>query len=485
MNTHLLFELKIPRNKYIVDESIHLEATLRNAGEETIELDSLNPYNRSLSFEIVDSRGNAKSGDLLSPITREGFPPIFPESFSTIILKPGEKKEVSTDLLAIFGELEEGKYTLTASYSSMPRVNVHSTPVKLTILKATPKYSKTDQNHISVVNMPIRTAWLNQESKGYNLFLMENSQRLPSNLNLNIKILKLDKPFQIIPAATETYGQEWEHMIWQTGNSLRVATVKGLLIPPPIKTVDPPLRSFHLLEPSFTDAEGNLYMLTSSGKRIYLIRIMLNKNAETIKLTESKGKLKLYSIIFDFNRKLHLASVYDEARECYYGSFDIHPSERPPAPAEIEKIAETDEAIVDVLLNQGYESDIREFVTYLYYLTTDERGTYRAYLTNTRNRRLERYSYCSIPGGEDLELLQSALDEENRWYQLFQDKNGRLWFTGYETPGLREAVPGEPSNSIKFPTLLITSHLSPYHGVYLRYIKNKSRFAYRLLKPLR
>lgn len=483
---NLTLSLKILRESYVEGESIDLEVSLINDTSVSILIEDLTIFNNPLHFQAVNNLGKEFSGSLQSSRIKDGlsFPPIRDKPM--FLFEPNSEKTVNIDLLEIFGELPEGDYTVKATYVSGGIRFVRSEPIFFKVLKSAPVYSKTFQDSLRATSNTTRTAWINREEDGFYLFIMEDSQYYPSNLRSNRRILKIDEIQRAYPSMLGSPDQDAEHLIWSQAGTARVATLQQRVLRD-VKAVRLKVLNFQILEPPFTTKDGKLYFVVTSkeGEQTIfkLVSYSLEGKAEIEEICRFSGGFAKYCIIYDVEPRLHVAWASDSG-EIYCTSYGL---EKPiSAKGEPRMLTKGKAPILDVQISKACETYTENLELRLLFADYETPNEFHSHLINAESGENLSHSFFPLPEQKSLVLMQSVLDLQCRPHYLFQDNAGVLWFKALESAEL-EKVTGEsetyPGN-VDCPVLLASSNMSRNYGIYLRYIKDMSRFVYKKLESL-
>jgi len=484
----LTLSLHAPRREFVRGESIEVDVTLRNGDGENMEVEDISPFSSSLWFRATHSSGTIKEGSPMSLFLNEGFEvgPIR----RYITLEPGGTLSASADLITIVGELEEGEHILSASYFSGLDLSAESDEIPVRVLKPRCGYSKTILDYHRIIHTPFRTVWLNQEQGANTLFMMERSQRFPTNLKSNQRILELDRPYKVLPSTLESYGQAAEHLLWQKDQTVNIAVLEEHKLRDPIHTLKLPLPQTQLLEPALTDERGNLHILTvgigDDGLQSFrLVHVPRGNELKVSRLGPSFGKLGPYSLMFDMERTLHLAWAPTTGKELYYGI--CHFSEAANEQMSVKKLAVSDSPISILQWCEWHNSEEGGYLTGICYLTIDRKkdmDEFRAHIMDSRTGRNIRYSSFAFSSELGLRPVQIAVDFDGKPHFLLTDTIGKVWFKSFRRPDLTPltSARGQRIRTSDFPTILVASDFSPDRAIYLQYVEDASYLACKRLE---
>lgn len=477
--------LKVAKESLIAGESINLIIKLLNNSAVPVRVEELSLSNNPLNFYAINSIGERFSGSLLSPVIRDGFiPPVIEKSF--ILLQPKTRSIAKIDLLNILGTLDEGDYKVVVTYSSEDGLFASSNTVSIKVVKSVPVYSKTLMDYFRANCNPIRTAWINREENRFHVFIMETSQYLPSNIKSNRRILQIDKSPKVIPAILGSPKQETEHLMWIEAETIKVASIHQRVLKD-LRAIRLPLSNFQILEPPFTDANGTLYFLVMSKegnmKNFQLVRYSFDGKIATEDMLRFYGDFLKYSVFYDSKQKLHMTWA-SQSGQIFYIWFDLEAfikvKGRP-------KMLITDKPpILDLQIFKALKTTHGKLQLLLNYVNYQASNTLHSHLIDVNSKETVFHSFSWFPELKDLTLIQIILDLDCKPHFLFQDRHGTLWFKAFEgAKPVRATEENEfyPSN-IDYPMLLVSSNDTRHYGIYLRYIKDKSRFIYKKLEKL-
>lgn len=481
----LRLSLKVDRESFVRGESINLEVSLLNNSSYPIKVEDLTLRNNPLYFYAINNLGERFSGSLQSPRTRDGLtpPPVMEKSM--ILLQPKTQRVTKIDLLNILGELTEGDYKVAATYSSEGILFVRSKIIFIKVLKSAPVYSETFQDYLRVTSHPIRTTWINREKDGLHLFIMENSQYLPSNIRSNRRILKIEEIQKVIPSILASRGQGAEHLMWIQADTVRVASLDQRVLKD-LRAIRLPAPSFQILEPPFTDEDGTLYFVVVSKEKdvtiFQLVSCSLEGEIKTEEICRFRGDFTKYCIIYDEEPRLHMTWA-SESGDIFYTWFDLEKSVK--AESGPKMLVRSKPPILDLEVSKACEDDYGNLQLLLHIVNYESLNELHSHLINVGTQETVLHSFSLLPELNGLRLLQTILDLECRPHYLFQDRLGSLWFKAFEGGLVRVTGEGEtcPGN-VDYPVLLVSSNLSLNYGIYLRYVKDRSSFVYKKLESL-
>lgn len=482
----LSLSLKTDKKSFVRTESIILEVSLVNNRSTSIEVEDLIVRNNSLHFSIINKLGKTFLGSLQSPKIRDAlkFPPVRKKSM--ILLQPKTKKVINIDLLNIFGELAEGDYKVKATYTSKSMLFLKSKTLSFKVLKSEPVYSTTVQDYLRVTSHPIRTAWINREADGLYLFIMENSQFLPSSLRSNRRILKIEEIQKVIPSILASRAQNNEHLILVQGDTVRIASLDERVLKD-VKTVRLPIASSRILEPTFTDEYGQLYFVVVAKEGdltvFHLVGYSLEGKIETEQICRFNGDITKYCIIYDEESRLHMAWASDSG-DVFCTWFDLEESIK--SKGKPKMLLTGKPPILNLQLSKACEDYEGNLQLLLNFVNFESPYELHSHLINVDTQEAVLHSFSLLPELRDLTLLQTILDLECKPHYLFQDRFGALWFKAFQaTKVVKVTEKGEiyPRN-IDYPVLQVSSDLTRNYGIYLRYVKDMSHFVYKKLESL-
>jgi hypothetical protein len=482
----LTLSLSVDRESHVRSESINVEVSLMNTSSRAVEVEDMTVTNNPLHLNAINNFGEKFSGSLESPRARDGlrFPPI--EGKSMILLQPKNKIVVKIDLLDILGELREGAYKVRATYVSGGMFFVRSQPVSVKILKSTPNYSKTYQDYLRINSYPVRTTWINSEDDGLYLFIMENSQYQPSNIRSNRRILKTEKNQRTCPSILASPEQLTEHILMLQEYPPRVAKLERRVLTD-FKKVELPIRDFKILEPPFTSFYGDLYFVVMSKEKdtaiFSLVDLPNEGKIETEEICRFDDDFTRYCIIHDEESRLHIVWA-SKSGSIFYTWYDTEQSIK--AESEPKMLVAFKPPILDLQLSKACEDEEGKLQLMLHFANCEFPNELHSHLINVDSGKELSHSFFPLPELRSLVLIQTILDLDCRPHYLFQDSAGALWFKAFEgaepvkVTEDDEAYPG----NVDYPVLLVSSDQSPNYGIYLRYIKDGSRFVYKKLESL-
>lgn len=478
--------LRSVRDKFVRSESIDVKVSITNKGSTSLEIEDLTILNNPLHFYAVDNFGKEFSGSLLRAREEEGIEVPSPIRTDLITLEPQEAKTIDVDLLNILGELPEANYRIDATYQSEGILHLRSNVLKIQILKSTPIHSSTFQDYLRILDNPIRTAWINEEEDGLYLLIMENSPNRPQHLRSNRRILKLEKPCNASLSLLQSYGQDVEDLVWREEDIVQRAIVHKRIFMHK-QEIKLPIPGFQLLEPLLTDENGKLYFVALSREEdsaiFHLVSCPLDGSVESSEIYWFTGEIEKYSLIFDADLRIHLAWA-SRSGDIYYIQQDLEERLKSKGEAELLVSGKTPMMELQFSLACFDEDGNRQLI--LHYLNEESEGKLCSHIFAVEKKKHILDSFFPVPEKKELKLLQVVLDLECHPHFLFQDGFGSLWFSSFESRKLVK-VTGEgkkyPRN-IDYPMLLVSSNMSRHYGIYMRYVKDRSRFAYKKLEEL-
>jgi hypothetical protein len=477
--------LKYAKDKFVRSESIYTQVSVKNGGSAPLEIEDLTMLNNPLRFYAMNSSGEKFSGSLLGSLARDGTRIPTPIRKNLTTLKPQEAKVIDVDLVEILGELPEGNYKIRASYQSKGILYSQSNTIEIQILKSAPVYSCTFQDYLRM-DSPVRTAWINEEEDGLHLFIMENSLDFPQVLRSNRRIMRLEKLSRVFLSVPESYGQDYEALVWNEGDIVHSVIVFEGQFKKKME-VQLPISGFKLLEPLLTDEEGTLRVVVLSKEGdatiFHLISFPVDGKVETSEICRHKGQIEKCSVAFDADLKIHLAWA-SKSGDIYYIQKDIEDTLKRKREAELLFSGGTPP--MDLQFSLACSDEEGNSLLMLHYLNRESDGKLCSHVMDVETKKLVLESFFPVPPKEELKLLHVALDMDCQPHFLFQGGFGALLFKAFEGAELvRVTEEGEayPSN-IDYPVLLVSSNMSRHYGTYLRYIKDKSRFVYKKLQSL-
>jgi hypothetical protein len=482
----LKLSLSVDRESYVRSESINVEVALMNISSHAVRVEDMTMRNNPLHLHAINNSGQEFSGSLQSPRARDGlrFPPVKEKSMT--LLQPKNKITIKIDLLDILGELTEGDYEVKATYVFGGILFVESKPVSVKVLKSTPNYSKTYLDYLRINSYPVRTTWINSEEDGFYLFIMENSQYQPSNIRSNRRILKTDESQKACPSILSSPEQLTEHVMWIQEDPPRIATLEKRVLKE-VKKVKIPIRNFNILEPPFTSVDGSLYFVVVSKEgdttTLRLVGLPSVGKIETEEICRFSSDFTRYCIIYDEESRLHMVWS-SESGSIFYTWYDLEQSIK--AEGEPKMLVTFKPPMLDLQLSKACEDEEGNLQLLLHFANYEFPNELHSHLISVDSKKELSHSFFPLPEQASLVLIQTVLDLDCRPHYLFQDGHGALWFKAFEGAELLRATEeGEsyPGN-VDDPVLLVSSNVSANYGIYLRYIKDRSRFIYKKLESL-
>jgi hypothetical protein len=204
---------------------------------------------------------------------------------------------------------------------------------------------------------------------------------------------------------------------------------------------------------------------------------------ETEEISRFSGDFIKYCIIYDEESRLHIAWA-SESGDIFYTWFDIEQSVK--AEGEPKMLVTGKPPILNLQLSKACEDEEGNLQLLLHFANYELPNELHSHLINVDSMKELSHSFFPLPELRSLVLIQTVLDLECKPHYLFQDGAGALWLKAFEEAELvrvteeGEAYPG----NIDYPVLLASSNMNWNYGIYLRYIKDKSRFVYKKLESL-
>lgn len=476
--------LTMDRTKFVRGESIDIVVSVKNESAYKFRAEELSQRNNSLHFYVMNYQKEKFSGSLQTPLIAEGQPNEFGSEEDTIMLFPNTEMSAEIDLLDILGELPEGTYQLRAIYSSQGVLFVKSKTVAFDVLNAKPIYASTTLDYLRSTSNRIPTSWINQENGDFWLFLMENSQYNPSKTKSNRRILKVEAPQKVYASIIQDNEQNTQHLVWMQKSVLNVTTAIQKLTG--VRTFDTSTNDAQILPPTFTDQEktAHITIKDKQTKTLQHISCAIDGEFRTEKICNFDDNFSRYSAVFDETPALHIAWS-SESGDVLYTEFILNRQEESAKPTPI-KLLTLKPPLLTLELSKGHENLEGERLLLLHLANYESTNELHSLVIEIDTLKTVRHCFSSVPQDRGFLLLQTVLDFELNPYYLFQDRKGALWFKGLKGRGfLRITKEGEsyPSN-IEFPLLIVSSNINRNYGVYLRYVKDKSKFIYKKLVSL-
>jgi hypothetical protein len=474
--------LKLDKTSFFRSESITLLVSILNDSSYRIRIEDLSISNNSLFFFAINEQREKFSGSIQTPDIKDGLPINPIEEKILVTLEPKGRQSTKIELLDVLGELPEGQYQAKGTYLT-GLVFIESQPISFKILKSKPVYSITERDYMRTEISPTRTAWVNEEKNGLHLFVMATSQYKPSNLRSNRRIMKIDKIQKFYPSILARPDLEIEHLLWIEERKVKIAVVinKGLK---EVRSIKLPISNPIILEPPLSNYEGRLLFVVASKKnnasQFYQVSHSFAGKTTIEEICTFNGDFTKYCVIYDEDLMLHVAWA-TEVGKIFYTAFDSEKSKMARGLPRI--IAEGKPPILDLQLSKSLMDENGNLQLLLNFVDYKSPIDLHSKLINVETMREHSQSFHYLPELEYLTLLDTVLDLECKPHFLFHDKEGALWFKSFE-----DAKPARVTekdeiypNTVTYPTLIVSSNQSRNYGIYLRVIKNNTKFVYKQL----
>jgi hypothetical protein len=134
----LSLTLTLAKAAVIRGETARFTLTLTNVGGAPVDVRDLNPRNETLSLTATSDDGRVVKGGQHKMLAGEGGSHPHERDPGMVTLAPGQSTTEPGDVLTWLGELEPGKYTLSAAYNAGPVKNAQSNAESLLVVAAKP-----------------------------------------------------------------------------------------------------------------------------------------------------------------------------------------------------------------------------------------------------------------------------------------------------------------------------------------------------------
>ncbi len=483
-------ELKLENTKAVRGESIPFRAVITNNGDSGHEIEEVTKTNESLIFYLQKGNEKATKSSFFVPYGKTGG--VKPETkvSQLITINPKQSRIYSGDLLNLFGNIKTGTYSFYAIYNSKG-LEVKSKPVSVKINRANLIYAFSQWEYDKIAQSNLKTVWINKAQK-YDVYFMENNAKNPEVIEYSKRVWQSHVQIGGIKiSAINDFMQNIVHLIWKQGASIYALMLNEAEPQGNPKKIPTGLQNYQILEPSFTDKEGNLFLFLTTVRMkgntsFYVLKVPKKGERATKKrIAEIPGtmtKSGKYSLLVDSSSKLNVA--INMGSQIFYFVYDLIGSQ---LTQEVKAIKGITDSVQDISILQRFAPEKGSKVSSIYYLTKmrKEKDAYTAYLYEFGAEKPSWYPKMHIYYPERLRIIQSVLDTEMRPYYLL-NVGKRIFFQPYHSGDLRQILPPEDNSNMlcTFPQIILSSSQGNKYGVYVRYIENKSHITYKFLKEI-
>jgi hypothetical protein len=476
----LFLDLSLSKTEFVQGESIPFLLSLTNRSSSPIEVAGASPQNRAFSIAVSGPNGFRRTADTASVLAREGEWVDEPRGISGKTLQPGENLVVRADLVSWLGELEPGDYQLVGSYDGMAALRTDSRSVKLQVTAASIAYVRPLPPDPSFAYQLRDSVWMNRVSRGFDLFLLRSSARLPSVIYSNRRVAHLENFAAPVAAGYAGATQAMRHIAWiLPPETLMALRVEGNDAPGAPQTIRLPADTLQEIESAFTDSDSTLHLVLGSpdGRSAGLLRVASDGKTTFAPIQQGLPFRPPIRALWCKDRAIVLAWVGAGKVQAYAATVAPNSS---PRFIEGKPIALPPSQVEDVALAErprdGGESYDRLAIILCREPSTA--GLFRRRV-NLESGRAEEEKRLAAPAAL-AELLESVLAEDLSPRYLFAGKDGNVYFFD---SNLSRAIPvvdrkNKLVSNSAFPALLIASRYSKTPGTYVRFVEDGKRFAY-------
>ncbi len=504
MDNELTVTLKLKRDECIRGESVFFEVTVTNTSPAPIP--EFLPFDSDLKTVMLTAQSakGSVSANQLSADARDGVYHHDPtEQPPTFTLAPNASVTLAGDLLEWFGELEPGRYEITAEHIFGGESK--SVPLKIhppaAVFASTPRYAA--QSPAS----PFTGAWAHQESEGFLLFYQHQSPTLPRNPRHGIRVANPKKEVEPHAAVLPVGEVDTGHLIWLDPKSqLQVAAVT-IQDEASISgwEVKPPFKGRLLLSPlSMPDCRVFVPYADENGKKVAILEIDADGDVKIHEIDVSKTQgLGPYVCLWQYDAWLHFCWAGAGGREIQHARLPLHDT----AAGFVTHSAHTSDD--PILWIDGYvdtKAPARDAPYFDEQLPPERRGQVEmpppaavmlwCVASATAGLRCVRVDVAkstgrldqTLPtgGAKELRVLSSVVTHENfSLAMLLAGEKNALYFASTATRRFEplDKLVKEQVTLESCPALITASRQGTAAWVYLRYMAHDKTVRYLRLEP--
>jgi hypothetical protein len=283
----LVVQLTLTAADCVRGESVRFTATVMNAGRGVVsQTPAIDPIfdppaliltaaPAGVTYDPKDQTrprpSQVRRGSARSLLERDGVHQHNPDSSGRVDLAPGQKLTAEGDLLAWFGELPPGRYTLRAEYTGDLSIVV-SEPVQLTVRPAQPAAIGAAYPGLAIPTTPYTGFWLNTEGNAKAAMLELRSPIQPGNV---LRCVRTGPAIgRTVAAAMSAPDIPLAHLLGVEGRKLRLFGVP-VTGSDPIKAAEASLPfSGRVLDSPLSMRDGSVCVVVASddGSRVAVVR---------------------------------------------------------------------------------------------------------------------------------------------------------------------------------------------------------------------
>jgi hypothetical protein len=507
-------ELTLSQPHCLQGQSVLFVMVLANIGPEPFGGADAHPFNRAIKLYARDARRRQYEGSQLGGDLRDGRSPnLVHWHIKTTALKPGEKLEISGDLLWWIGELPAGDYRLFAEYNPQPRAGGSRIRSREQLLRVTPARPAL----VSVPRLPEMTEpgpltafWRHGGPDDGKCFFQQQSRIQPPNPYHSFEIPCPGPQARPQVATVAAPRPAVGHVLWPDRKAVFVlpAAADKPTSAQPMK-IDLPLNEPVILESARTTSEGDLLALISDAKLTELHLLQLKGGQSTLTKLDLgwTGPIGPYCVYWTLEDRLEFAWCPVGKRELYHttAALDDPAGTFAPRPVGSEaarplRIDMTRQRTIP-LQPPGLEGPDGEplpqapatqpvppSITTLLMFTLSADPIQKSLVLTRRE----------LPGAKDtqsgsislqdraagsVEVIDSVMTARTEPVYLLKDQSGDLFFASTLQAAIQplEQLTGERITLNEFPSLAAGSADDDPPWVYLRYV-NKGGTGFKFVK---
>ena len=503
MNIGLSLDIVVDTNEILYGESCPFMITLINGDDNAVEVPTFDPYNQSLSVVLTDDNGTEHTADQFSEAKRDGLDVYNPpRDLPKTTLSPGQRMQLAGDLLAWFGYIAPGRYSVEARFTGS-LFFVTSDKTHLTVSPATITQASAPRSGKQAPSTPMACAWAHRHGEDCMLMYAMQSPFVSRNPRLCIRTALAPMDVTLKAACLNSPRQPFGHLYWfDNQNRFAFARIdlKNKLTDQPAMLKSMP-GSGGPLESALSMNDGSMLLPFADEKSISLIHVMPDGGTEKYRLELGRNApLGPYVCYWQLDQRLHFAWTKPRGRQIDYAMIPLDDLKAGFATRTMS-ISNDPVIWLDAFQRQGLSAaelgslylgggDTEEPVDPLpaepvIWCVSEQPGRYLCTALGVNGGMAAETVTLRAGGASGLRVISSAVGAGNGLSLLMADPADRLFYGSTLRKSIQplENITGVPVRLTDDPVLMKSGDSAAEPWVHLRYLMSHTEFAFARLEP--